>query len=312
MRRNVKIICMVGGCLVGCGVVLSLLGLAFGAKTSVTYSNGAWHVGNGGLGISYGLDNSYDAMGNIGQTAWSEGNNSRRSGEKVNSGLVALEAFEKIDIELNAIELDIIPSEAFGIELNYQSPEKVTYKVENNKLTVKQASRNYARSINGSEGQITVYIPSDIQLEEVVIDNGMGDAYIQNREIDVLEFNVGMGEVELENVTVQDLDLDGGMGDVVTKGLTSYKTNISVGMGEVDIEGSLEGNVTIDGGMGSVKLTTSRPFGYYNYVLEKGMGVITINNQEYSILENVRKDNDADYTIKVRGGMGEIEVNTAE
>lgn len=297
MSKNLKRVCLVGGCLVGCGLMLAIIGLVFGGSTSISYGNGEWYVPD---------KENWSSFVTIGSHA-----GGYDKGESIETGHVSLDAFQELDIDLRAVEVNVIQGEDYGIDLKYRSVNKVTYEVENGVLSVKQ-ERKEQLPINEPDGIVTIYMPQGTQLKSVHMDTGVGDVFIADQIIERLDLRVGMGDVNLESLTIQKLDIQGGMGSIETTDLISYDTKVSVGMGEVAIQGALEGDVTIEGGMGSLSLTTSKPFDDYNYILEKGMGVISINGKEYSILENVREDNGADYTIRINGGMGEIDIHTAE
>ena len=292
MSRRLKKMCKLGVlCIVG-GVVLVGIGGMLGAKIPVNYQSG--NIKINGHEINR-LNNSVKVVGSL---------------EEVTTGVTALDAFDEVEINLRAVDIQIIESDGYGIELNYRSLYPISYEVRGGSLFIKQSGDR--SNINEKEGTATIYIPKDISLKKLKVDNGMGDVEIAKRSIDKFDLDMGMGDIKLEDVVVNDLDIDGGMGDIRGNNLTSYNTEISVGMGKVDLEGDLDGDVVVEGGMGSINLETTKPYAYYNYILEKGMGAIKLNGDTYNTMENVRKDNGAQYTIRVNGGMGKIEINTMD
>lgn len=301
MRRSTKTLGILAVCLIGFGVVLAMLGLVFGAKTSIIYTNGNWQLSDDGFNLSFAGFN----LGNRVQIS---------QYERVDTGFVRLDQFEKLDLSLRAVELKIVEGNGYGIALDYRSPEPIKYSVHNGKLTMTQKDYSLLKvaNTNQNEGSVIIYVPKDTVLKDVKVTCGMGDFEIADRIIDKMSINVGMGAVELKGITINDLTIEGGMGSIEAKDLTSFNTVVKVGMGSVDLEGDLDGDVRVDGGMGSVNLTTKKSLNSYNYVIDKGLGVISINNEEYNILENVRKDYGASRTIKINGGLGMIEINTAD
>lgn len=297
MKKPIGMMCLVGGCLVVCGLVLSLIAFICGAQTHITYSNGEIVLNDTGFSIGF-IGDDHD---------WNYGNY-----EAVDTGIEQVDAFQNIDIDINTLEIKVVEGNDYAIELDYKSPQKVTYEVRGNTLYVEQDDSIKRTNIDGSEGSVTVYVDEKTDLDNAVIFNGLGGAEINDMQIGKLKTSVGMGIVELNNVVVQELDIEGGMGDINSSDLVSYETYVSVGMGSVDLEGAFKGDVTIEGGMGSIILTTTEAYEMYNYKLEKGMGIITLNSNDMNVFKDVNEDNGAAYTIDIEGGMGEIAVYTGK
>ncbi|MGL4798215.1 MAG: DUF4097 family beta strand repeat-containing protein [Cellulosilyticaceae bacterium] len=289
MKKGIKAGLITGACLLGSGLILAMGALACGANTSISFHDGELQVG------SFLPEATNDFMvTNIGL--------------KSEQGEAPLEAFEKVTIDTRSVDIVLEAGDGYGIQLRYQSPEKINYKVVGNELTVVQEKHSPHRSIKKTEGKVTITVPRESLLGDIKLEVDMGDVTIGDMEADTVRIDAGMGEVLVKQMTVQEIEVNSGMGDVDLKGVTSYDTVVNLGMGEALLEGTFEGDVIVSNGMGDIEIITSKPEIFYNYDLEKGMGTVDMNGRES--MKNINQNNGAKYKIEASSGMGDIEVKT--
>lgn len=204
----------------------------------------------------------------------------------------ALEAFNEISLNLNAMDLEIKTGATYQLEAKYFKKSEISYKVDDGKLLIKQSGKQHSLfGVNNQIGKVTIYIPEGKTLEDVDIHLGVGEAYI-------------------ENMTTDTLDLNGGVGEIIIKNLVSKETDIKVGVGEIEIQGDLQGETSIKGGVGGLYLDLVGDEKAYSYDIEKGIGETTINNHTYEAFKDVKENNDGANLISIKTGIGEIRVKT--
>lgn len=140
---------------------------------------------------------------------------------------------------------------------------------------------------------------------------------------DEFSYSIGAGKSDLSGVSAKNVSLEMGAGDILAKNLQADKINISAGagrleivngklndmnldcrVGEIIIGGTITGNNKINAGVGSLKINIDGDIDDYNLDIDKGVGKITVNGEEYE-----RKHTDfAKNSFDIDGGVGEINI----
>ncbi len=250
------------------GATLCFAAYLGGADTSVSYGN----IDIGVNGVAFGMRD------------YNNGEYIKETQE--------LEAFDQLDIDLDSMDFEIKTGDRYEMEVTYFKEDEFSYEIKDGTLVIKQDA-DYCSLFGFSSkiGKLTLYIPSEKNLNEA-------------------EINVGIGETLIQNVATKAFKLNGGVGEIVIKNLVSYDTDVKIGVAEVKIQGDLKGKTAIKGGVGSLQLDLVGREEDYNYDIEKGLGETTINNQHYEGFGNTSQNNGAANEISIKAGVGEIKVKT--
>lgn len=301
MKRKISTMGIIALCFVFVGIGVCVLAIGIGAKTSIAIGEGGLKIGNKIIKENFYFDKDKERTRDSSNFIYKEEN---------------LAAFKNIEVMLGTLDLEIVEAKAYGIEVDYNKNTKVTYNVVGDTLRVEQDDY---RGINiglfdfrndiGNQGKVTIFVPTNTVLEEVDISGGVCFKKIRNINMERLELKEGVGETEFENVSITKATIMSGVGDITGSNMKCEDIKIAGGVGDVDLEGTF-GDMDITGGVGDVEIETSRAEKVYNYSIIKGLGSISINDKDAEFFKNIEQRNGSDYTIKIRGGVGDVEVYT--
>lgn len=210
------------------------------------------------------------------------------------------------EFDLSALDIHSLYVDAGGVELNIKEDESgrsdaiglvvtrgigidTEYSVENGVLAIRSKDEWFPY-----DGEITIYVPGDMQWESVELNVGAGVADIESIHTKKLFVNVGAGEIDLENA-------------VVTEEFTA-----SVGMGQLTYDGDADCNVDLSCGMGQIELELEGRARYedYNYDIDCAAGNVQVGRLQLAGLGMERRiDNHSSKNIRIDCGMGEVEIS---
>lgn len=153
---------------------------------------------------------------------------------------------------------------------------------------------------------ITLYLPEDCQLKDVVIDSGAGRVQMDSFEANKLIVNAGAGNIEGDSITANKVSLDGGAGSVTFTNVDFKNMDIDCGVGNVRIAGILSGENTLDCGIGNVDIEIDASEEDYDLDIESGLGKVRLNGKR--IAKDYRKNNNASSLIEIDGGIGDVDL----
>lgn len=168
-------------------------------------------------------------------------------------------------------------------------------KVEDNKFSLSKKNTSI----------ITITLPT--QLDKINIEIGAGTLECSSIIANDFELELGAGKVNLSDVYFNETKIEGGAGEISIDNSTLNNLKFDAGTGKVTIDGKITGDSKIDSGIGEINLDLIG--NDYNFILEKGIGKITINGND---LTNNTSLGDGLNKIKLKSGIGNIYINTKE
>lgn len=139
---------------------------------------------------------------------------------------------------------------------------------------------------NNRGSSFIIYIPSDVKLSNLTVENAVGDTLVKEVSIDTVSVTDDVGDVELEQVTSKDITMDSDTGDVDVSDVVFQNLSATLGVGDCTLE-----DVNVDD---------------YNLDLRSGVGDIDINSDSYRskcIIENGLSQ-----SITISSSVGDIEI----
>lgn len=197
-----------------------------------------------------------------------------------------------LKIDLNFCNLEISQGDEFKAETNCP---QIQESQEGTKLKIKDVSQN----ITNSNYLLRLVIPSKV-FEEIEINTGAGYFYADrllgkiveinlgagNAQLGIieadtkLEFEVGAGNAKIEQLySTAKTDIELGAGNLNVKGGTLANAEVELGLGNADIQGEIIGQSKITVGMGKAKLSLTGGKDRYSFVINKGLGSVTIDGE---------------------------------
>lgn len=181
-----------------------------------------------------------------------------------------LDSFDKIDLDLDVIEIHLEQGDNFSIK--YEGSEKLEpkYSVDGGVLKVRCKKRvTLGFSMVTSESGITITVPKDTKLSDVDLSVDTGEIEVNDCNIDKMEVDTDTGSVDIKNTSVNNLN-----------------GNVDTG----DITVSILGNADS-----------------YNYDLKTDTGDVVLNDIESD--DGISKDNGSDKNIKLSSDTGDVKLS---
>ncbi len=205
-----------------------------------------------------------------------------------------------LEIDVDSIDLEIKNGDSFKVETNNKDIE-LSY--DDSKLEIEEDNLG----LFGDSGKLIIYIPSDINFEDVDISTGAGRVIINTLSTDKLFLELGAGKVSIDNLTVnKETSIESGAGEFTINSSKIKDLDLDMGVGKVSINSEMIGYNKIDSGIGKLELNLIG--NNYKIIIDKGIGSSTINGN--SVSSGTIYEGESEHTIDINGGIGNIEVKT--
>lgn len=275
--------------------IIKYASIAFGLYLAVSIIGGivaiVVSIFTGIYGVNYLTDNLQDAL------------KSNDSNVYIIDENQELEQFSKMKLEISTANLTVkSEGNSYRVE-KYQIPKNTKIESKDGVLEIKNEK---IFNKNDSKSSITVYIPENVELDDVAIEIGAGTVNIAEIKAKNVDFDFGAGNVELENISVNNnTKIQCGAGQVIIKKSELTNANIDAGVGKLSYLGELKGNSKISCGVGSVQLDLIGDSDMYEIHAEKGIGDIKID--DVSVADNSTTGN-GENKINIEGGVGSVDI----
>lgn len=207
-----------------------------------------------------------------------------------------------LKIDIMYAELIIKNADSFSVESNIKN--LTVESQDDGTLSVKE-EKNFASKANGKK--LTVYVPEGTQFEKANISTGAGAVHIENLTADVLDLDLGAGQVLIDDLKAfGKADIDGGAGEIRINNAEINDLDIDMGIGSLRFTGKLTGNCDFDLGIGETRLTLLGSGDDYRIKLDKGIGEARIDGHRVS---SGTLYGTGDNRIDIEGGIGEIRID---
>ena len=218
--------------------------------------------------------------------------------EEINDNVYALEfddGINELNVNVNFSKLVIKSGEKFRVE-------------SNNKSVIADNSNGILKVVDGKRlknNNIIIYIPNDFIFDKVKIDTGVSSVNIGKLSGYDVEFNLGVGSLDIESLTAIDkCDIDTGAGRTVINDADVSNLDLDIGAGQFIYNGIMRNRATVDAGVGEVNINLKNKDSYAIYV-EKGIGNITIDGVSVGDGSTYGNGNNR---VDISGGIGSIKV----
>ncbi|MBQ9692875.1 MAG: DUF4097 family beta strand repeat protein [Clostridia bacterium] len=210
--------------------------------------------------------------------------------------------FDKLEMELEATELEIKIGEVFKAESN---DEKLKVSCKDGKLTVKESSGLFGK--NDVDRRLILYIPESAAFDSVSIEAGAGNILIESLRAKQFSLDIGAGNFEAQYLEItKAANINGGVGKIAVSDGKINDLDIDLGIGETVLNVDLTGESDIDTGMGELRLTLKRDKTEYTASIDKGIGSVTYDGVSVS---GGSKLGEGANKLDIDGGVGSINVS---
>ncbi len=209
--------------------------------------------------------------------------------------------FTSISINLSGAELEIKSGDKFAVETNHKY---LKCEEKGDILKISETRSLFASHSGGMKVILTV--PQDKIFDYVDISAGAGSVTIDELSSNMLDIEVGAGELKAQRLdAAQKAEIDGGAGSVTIKGGRLNNADIDMGVGELNLTSELSGKSSIDYGIGETNIELLGSDNDYKIELDKGIGE--------AFLDGKKMSDDSVYGagenfIEIDGGIGELNI----
>ena len=259
------------------GVILSVVGICLGAKTSISSNDFIYR--------NKFQDNEVALEDYL------------KDEKKDSTEYVVIE--NQLDIPDRPLEINLNVRKNASVKIISTTEEQIHYKKDAKvQIAVNEEGSEINVNIEGTgksiENKIIIYLPENIQIQQL------------NIELDA-------GLVLVEGIKSNEYDFQVGAGKVSAKQLDGYDISAECGVGEIIMEGLFKGNVDIEAGIGDVELVDTSNESDYLLEIQAGIGEVDINGMEYSGIGNkVTLNENAKRSMKIECGIGTVRVSVGE
>ena len=188
------------------------------------------------------------------------------------------ETITELSVDVGAPQFTLEEGEAFSVESNLKYLEVST---QNGKLTVEQTNKV---GIYTSKAFLKITVPTGFEFEKVGLEIDGGKTEIESLVTRELEMDVG-GEFTVQSLVVTysgEVDCSGNM-KICSGELTNVE--FEVGIGSLELVATLSGETTIDLGLGSVDVRLTGGKSRYQLALGRlDIGKIEVEGVERKII----------------------------
>lgn len=215
------------------------------------------------------------------------------------------EDITKLEIDIRSAELEFVTGEEFSVSAD---EKYITVSDKDGKLKINEKSRGLF-AVKGA-GKVTITVPEGTRFECAEIDSGAGTVKLENISTDVLELDLGAGEVSIDGLTVtKSAEIDGGAGKITVENSEINDLDMDMGVGELDLEALLSGSSTIDFGVGKAEVVLKGSAEDYRLRIDKGLGSAELEGED---MESATYYGDGESRVDMEGGVGNISIRFAE
>lgn len=208
-----------------------------------------------------------------------------------------------LEIDLKCTSLEIKNSDKFYIETNNSN---IKYKEYNEKIEIEEIKSN---CISRKEKELTIYIPTSLQLDIIKLEAGAGNINITNLYSKKIDFDLGSGNTTIGNIEASNVEIDAGVGKLTITNGNINNFNFDLGVGETNITARIMGYNKLDTGVGRLNLNLIGYKDDYKIKVSKGIGEIKVDNVSINNDKNIGTGTNY---IDIDGGVGSINISYVE
>lgn len=205
-----------------------------------------------------------------------------------------------MDIQINAADVSIKEGKSFSVESNLKH---LKVQDKGGLLTVLE-NRTFTEKYNYAV--LTIYVPAGTVFDKVSLTTGAGRVQIESLSSNVLDFELGAGEVTVDALSAaKSAEIEGGAGKITISNGSLHNLDLDMGIGELNLTAVLQGRSDLNFGVGESNLTLIGSREDYRVDIEKGIGNISVDGKTVSDFGSSR--NGENY-VEIEGGIGAINV----
>jgi len=232
---------------------------------------------------------------------------------------------KQLKADISYVTLRIEPHDKQSVTysiMNNTKKMKASVQVEGNTLmisTEKERKWNWffgwSHDIGRTKIVITVKIPQNMLFDTADINIGAGllmlDGFTANQRF---KLNTGAGEVDVKNIIASNVNIKTGVGETVFRNCSFTDTVMNTGVGETVFDGKIFQNLELNAGIGEIDMRINGKKDDYLIDATSGIGSILIDGRKAAGIDSTFRVNNQNalHTIRIKAGIGEVNINFTE
>lgn len=212
----------------------------------------------------------------------------------------------EVDFESN---FDYAEYKLVDMEKKYFSIKIIDGKIEIEDMTPRNKNLWFNFGMKKNSPKIFLHLPKKFECKNFVFNAGVSMSKLYGIAADNFVLNSGVGEIKIKNMYAKKSCIfNTGVGEAEIEESEINNLTLKTGVGEVSFSGKLSGNTVIEGGIGEINFSINGSEDDYDFDLSAGFGEVRVNGQGgSSFLGSHRsKTSSAVNHISVTGGIGGI------
>ena len=297
--------------IIGIGGLLIIIGILMGGSVKKTFYN-EYHDEKWSMDEEWNMDNK-----NTGIALSADMHETQLS--------TSISALNRLKADVSYVTLRIIPHDKQSVTysiMNNTKKMRASVQAEGNTLmisTEKERKWNWffgwSPNIGRAKIVITVKIPQNMLFDTADINIGAGslllDSFTANQRFTL---NAGAAAIDIKNITASNVDIKTGVGETVFRNCSFTNTVMNTGVGETSFDGRIFKNLDINAGIGEIDMRINGKKDDYLINATSGIGSILIDGRSAKGLDSTFRINNQNalHTIRVKAGIGEVNINFTE
>lgn len=211
-----------------------------------------------------------------------------------------------LEIDLAALDLTVQAGGTLSVRTD---SSRVTWEIKDGTLHIRETGHVWPIRPK-SAGSLTLTVPETLIFREADVDMGAGRVRITSLAAEELTLSLGAGTADLSGLHIsRRTDIEGGAGRLTLRDCRLTALSLDMGAGQLLLDAALTGENDIDLGVGDAQLTLRGTAADYALHVDKGVGVITLDDRPLSDGETVGSGSAA---VTIDGGVGRVTIAFAE
>lgn len=235
-----------------------------------------------------------------------------------------------VSVSVISENFEIVRSDRFGYTISGDEQDTFDCQLDHDRLIIKQRPIRSRVAFSWDWGwrlsKITIYIPSDMSIDNLTLDIASGDIRIDSIDAGSVSINGTSGNLTATQLTIaRDLDMRLASGDVRIDSVTAHSafltatsgnftaTNLQIAdglktdmaSGDVKIAGVLQGNLVFNTMSGNLRIEIDGKASDYRRTIEGLSGSIRVNDDSGSLANNYP---DGSNSININALSGDISI----
>lgn len=184
----------------------------------------------------------------------------------------------ELDIDIGGCALNIKRGNEFKVESNNTD---LNLTERESTLRISEESSSWRRFSESTT--LDIYIPDSVNLYLAELNTGAGKVYIERLFAKNLKLDFGAGSVTIDELTATDSAIiTGGAGKITVSGGSLAELDFDMGVGALNLTSRLSGDCELDMGVGNSDITLIGKSDDYKIKIDKGLGSVRVDGVKVS------------------------------